>query len=589
LKTLTIQLITVIIIISINSCQNLDIEPINILTSKQVFEDQAAINAYMASLYDQAPWEDHNSSSYYSKISNKTDESIGTVETQTQTILGDGNDEQWWGYSSVRNVNDFLEKLEESQLNEEFKLKLKGEALFIRAFYYFGMVKRYGGIPIIDKVQRLTGDNLHELQVARDKEEDVYNFIANDLDEAAELLPVINGKGRATKYGSLALKSRVMLYAASSAKYGNVFLDGIVGISSDKSDEYWNAALIAADAVINSGVYNLYEKNTNKTENFQQLFIDEDNPEAIITKYYTYPGKSHGYHNSNLPFGVRAPTGAGSGIGPTLECVQQFEYIDGSPGKLKIGTPSDPVFYDNPMDLFDNFDPRMKATIIVPFDEWRGTTIDVQAGLYDQGIKVEAGDFSTLYNPITHEKDQQNGTIRIVGRNGLGGSEKTQTGFYIKKYLDYNLSQAEAGQAAQQWIFLRYGEVLLNYAEAAVELGRFTDAKEKINLIRSRAGIVLLNDSEITVDRVRHERLVEFAFERQRFWDYRRWHLSDDLFNNTWVHGIRPYFDIDKNAYRFETDRAGVYPKTFPTYLYLQRIPESEIAKNPNLVQNPLY
>jgi hypothetical protein len=202
---------------------------------------------------------------------------------------------------------------------------------------------------------------------------------------------------------------------------------------------------------------------------------------------------------------------------------------------------------------------------------------------------VEAGDYSALYNPVTHQTDNVNGTLHIVGLSGPGGSEKTLTGFYMKKYLDPNLAQGLLTNADQPWIVFRYAEVLLNYAEAAVELDKIADAKTAINLIRSRAGIVELGDADITIDRVRKERNNELAFENQRWWDYRRWRISSILLNNFQPKMLKTYYDIQQNAYRFETGNAGRYVKTFDPKVYYERIDPAEITRNPNLIQNPGY
>jgi hypothetical protein len=383
-----------------------------------------------------------------------------------------------------------------------------------------------------------------------------------------------------------------MLYAASVAKYGSVMLGGIVGISSSEANKYWQAAYDAAKLVINSGKHSLYKKNTNKELNFQQLFIESSNPEAIFSENYYYPNKTHGYDSWFLPYGVRGPDGYSSRMGPTLELVEQYEYVDGTSGALKIAnSDGTPIFYTNPTDIFKDKDPRCMGTVIIPFGKYKSSIIDVQAGIYDRGIKTEAGDFSALYNPNTHKPDNVNGTIHIVGLSGFGGSEKTQTGFYVRKYLNYNMDQSQAKQwgCYQAWIELRYGEVLLNYAEAAIELNNVSDAKWAMNEIRDRAGIKLLNDNEVTIDRVRHERLVELAFENHRWWDYRRWRISDKVLNNSRFHALKPYYDIQANAYRFETGLAGRYYKTFDVKVYYERIDPGEIAKNPKLIQNPNY
>lgn len=572
----------------LNSCndERLDIKPLDVLSNDQVFQSEAAINAYMASLYDAMPMEDFN----FGGFANNTDEA-GISMSPSNSVRG-GTDSQWWGYNNVRNVNNFLENLPSAKVGESTKKSLGGEARFIRAYYYLAMVKRYGGVPIIKEVQHYTGDNIAELQVARNTEKEVYDFIANDLDEASSSLPETNVKGRVGKYAALALKSRAMLYAASSAKYGNVLLGGILGIPSREAPKYWQAAMDAAKAVIASGRYVLYEKNSDKQANFEQLFLDRENPEAILSRFFSYPDKTHNYDRNVIPFGIRGPDGYSSGIGPTLELVEQYEYTDGTPGILKTGTRESPVYYANPTDLFKNFDPRMRATVIVPFDEWKGSVIDIQAGIYDQGKKWESGDYSTLYNLSTHQPDNANGSLHIVGLSGFGtvGSEKSASGFYVKKYMDPGLerSRVRTQGSSQPWIELRYAEVLLNYAEAAIELGLVAQAREKINLIRSRAGIVRIKDEAVTIDKVRHERLVELAFENHRWWDYRRWRLSDKLFNNTRPTALKPYYDVEKKAYRFERSVSISY-KTFGVEVYYERIDPTELSKNPKLVQNPNY
>jgi hypothetical protein len=592
MKNKLIYIFTTLSLLIFNiSCNDdkLDILPINILTDDQVFQNRAGIEAYMASLYDKLPLDGFN---LIPILSNSTDESMSYLGNAKLTSISDGTWFPWWGYDHIRNVNDLIGKLPNANVSDAEKNSLLGEAKFIRAFYYFGLGKRYGGIPIIKEVQNFTGDNIAELQVPRNTEKEVWDFIAIELDEAASLLPETNISGRATKYAALALKSRAMLYAASVAKYGSVMLNGLVGVDPAEATHYWQSSYDAAKQVIDSGQHSLYMKSPDKEINFTQLFIDTDNPEAIFSVYYQYPDKTHSYDPAVLPFSVRSPGGDGSQVGPTLELVEQFEYLDGTSGTLNLNNPDgSPIFYEHPTDLFKNKDPRCLATVIVPFAKFKDNVIDVQAGIYDQGVKWEAGDYSALYNKTTHQPDNTNGTLHIVGRNGLASSllESTQTGFYIRKYLDYNLEQARAGRPDHQWIELRYAEVLLNYAEASVELDKISDAKWATNEIRDRAGIKLLDDAEVTLERVRHERLVELAFEGHRWWDYRRWRISDKVLNNSFFTALKPYFDIQANAYRFEKEISGIYPKTFDVKVYYERIDPGEIAKNPNLIQNPNY
>jgi hypothetical protein len=382
-----------------------------------------------------------------------------------------------------------------------------------------------------------------------------------------------------------------MLYAASIATYGSEQLNGVTGVPVSEKNRFWQAAYDAANAIIQSNAYSLYGKNSDKSANFAELFIEKDNPEAIFSKFYKYPEKTHGYDYSALPYAIRGPGGDGGNLNPTLELVEQFEYMDGSSGELKlVNEDGSPKFYPNATDLFADKDPRCTGTVIVPYSIFKETVIGIRAGIYDEGVKVDGGLISAMYNTSTKSIDPD-GTVPVHGNSGIVSSlvESTQTGFYTRKYLDYTKPQSQ-NQSESQYIIFRYGEVLLNFAEAAIELGRPEEAKGAINAIRSRAGIKLLEDSEVTIDRVRHERLVELAFESHRWWDLIRWRTADVVLNNSLYTQLQPYWDIQKQAYRFEkrvlTERL---PKTFVPRVYYGRIPDDMINKNPRIIQNPGY
>jgi starch-binding outer membrane protein, SusD/RagB family len=581
-------------VICLSSCDNLLDTNTNILSDDQVFSNESAIEAYMVTLYNNLPMEDF-SYRYSSKV--PTDfcglECL-ICEQDNPTSIGDGTWWNKWSYSSIRNVNYFLSKIPNATLTDTKISQLEGEAKFIRAYCYFGLVKRYGGVPIIKTVQNYDGSNIDELQVARDTEKDVYDFIASDLDEAISLLPEESTeRGRANKYVALALKSRVMLYAASIAKYGSVQLDGIVGIPASNTDTYWKASFDAAKEVLESGKYSLYNTDpTDPASNFQAMFLDNStsNTEAIFSKDFYYPDKTHSYDLWNIPYAVRCSSGYGSRINPTLEFCEDFEYIDGSDGALKIKDENgNYIKYKNAPDIFNNKDPRFTATVIVPFSDWRGTTIDVQKGIIDNGDTITTGNYKTLYDTINHVTSSSTG-IHIIGENGIGGgTEVSITGFYIRKYLNtaYDASDIANG-SYQSFIDIRLGEILLNYAEAAAELGDISSAKYAVNLIRSRAGIALLNDNEVTIDKIRHERKIELSFESHWYWDIRRWRIADNLINNEKGSAILPYYDIQSHSYIFKRTKVG-YSLTFYTKLYYEKISDSDISANPKLVQNPNY
>lgn len=558
------------------SCSEyLNVKPLNIISDEDVLKDETLLLSYVGTLYDALPLDNFGS------LLNGPNESHG----------GTGSGGGFWGYNHVRRANNLIEKISNAPVGEKIRNTMMGEAKFIRAYYYFAMVKRYGGVPIIKEVQNYSGnDDITAYQVPRNTEVEVYDFIAEDLDGAIQLLPEINMKGRANKYSALALKSRAMLYAASSAKYAPVQLNGLVGIAESEQNRFWQSAMDAAQEIIDSDKFSLYKQNPNPVDNFSQLFLDKNNPEVMFAKYYFYPEKVHNYDRDIIPYGVRGPDGYSSGSTPILEFIEQFELLDGSPGILDIGTSSSPVLYDHPLDLFAKHDPRLAATVMLPFSLWRGDEIDVQAGVYDQGTKTETGDPNARYN-INTKKIDSDGTIKVVGSNGFGGSEKTQTGFYLRKYLDSSLERANVrtNGSSQHWIAIRYAEVLLNYAEAAVELGKISQARTALNEIRSRAGIAEVNDGEVTVDKVRHERLVELGFESHSLWDFKRWRLTESLYNNKPVGVLKPFYDVRAEAYRFEKSTVPNAFKTFVQSSYYTAIPASELAANPKLVQNPGY
>lgn len=604
------------------SCQKkLIIPPVTILSDQQVFSSEGGILAYMVSLYSTLPMEDFNFSNaaidnpWSGRTAFCSGEAL-TCQADMVSTIGDGTFWNLWSppssvnswfaspnaWPQIREANNFIANIVSASIPPGEKQSYLGEAMFIRAYNYFALVKRYGGVPIIKSVQTYSG-SMAPLQVPRNTEQEVYDYIGTQLDSASMLLPATSERGRANKYVALALKSRVMLFAGSEAKYGSVQLNGLVGIPSSAASQYFKASFNAADSVINSGSYALYNKYADPVENYTNLFLDDDpgsNKEIILERDYGYPIYYNHWNCWNLPYGVRGPDGYGSRFDPTLEMVEKFENIDGSPGDLQVtDAGGHPIEYKNPVDIYKNKDPRCLASVIMPFSSWQGTTIGIQAGIIDDdavsptatiyGRKaVTAGNYNQLYNINTHKIDP-NGTQQIVSINGIWGSETSVTGFYIRKYMDYNMPQSQAsywGPMKQSWFDIRYAEVLLNYAEAAIEQGDVGNAKYAVNLIRHRAGMP--NLTNVTIESVRNERTVELAFESHHYWDIRRWHIADQEIRNKRYTALYPYYDLQNKAWMFTKVPVG-YNYTFYSKLYYEKINPSQISADPQLVQNPLY
>src|SRR5699024_6705192 len=208
----------------------------------------------------------------------------------------------------------------------------------------------------------------------RNTEKEVNDFIREELELAIAGLPETNessSEHRVDKFGALALLSRAMLYAGSIAEYGDFDLDGLVGISKSDAAEYYEYSLKASKEIMEEGPFTLYDESDDKVANFQDLFLSaEGNSEIIFAKIYDAPDKAHSYDFYNAPQSFRVDYG--NAINPTLSLVEDYEYVDGSSGELKIeDSNGNPIHYDDPYDLFKDKDPRLKATVLLPFADWQ--------------------------------------------------------------------------------------------------------------------------------------------------------------------------------------------------------------------------
>ena len=584
--------------LSFYSCDYLDVPPINIIQDDAIFNSESGITSYMTTLYYDLPIEDFRYTQQGFNVSGKGQGRLPNVSGEAMcsssddiSTIGDGT---WWGcwdYGKIRRVNYFLKNFPAYKSNFQNTVLADawmGEAHFIRAYCYFAMVKRYGGVPILREPQEYVGD-IESLKVPRDTEKACYDFIAEDLDEAFRLLPdneEILGKGRATKYAALALKSRAMLYAGSIARYVSCDLIGFVGIDKALANDYFELAYKAVKELEKSKRFSLYRKNSDKEKNFAELFLAEDSPENIFCKYFQRNVNAHGWDVYFVPYQYRG-NGFSSNMNPTLEFVEMFEHKDGTPANFAERAKD--TYFDDPSELFQNMDARFGGSIIYPNAIFMGEPCSIQKGLIiEDGSKKEN---ATNYEEAVYTANDGQ-VYHIVGKSGSGNYSGNMTGFFMRKYLNENMPQSEVieNYSEQHWIEFRYAEALLNGAEAAVEMGQhLDDALLWINEIRSRANIKQLSLSDLTVDKVRHERRIELAFENHTYWDLRRWRIADKEIETKQYTGLCPYFDINKQKYIFEEVAANKYYYTFDVKMYYERIPDGEIAKNEKLKQNPYY
>jgi hypothetical protein len=575
--------IAVILLFIFSSCEKvLDKAPLDIISDDVVWDDPVLIEAYIVQVYSEMNFLAWRYNEDINMLSQLSDESRGGYEWRNVYLTWkpgflneNGGLEEWWGYSTIRKMNEFLVQIETSPIPEADKAVMIAKMRFARSFAYFAMVQRYGGIPIITVPQAIDAP-AEELYVSRDKEVDVYDFILDEMDAIAGDLPESypNAEiGWPTKYAALALKSRAAMYAASIATWGEVKINGLVGIPASEAQRFWQASYDASKTIIESGPFQLYNKQPgNKTENFRQLFLDENNGEVIFSKQYTgLGGVAHSWDQREFPSQASAYSGNSTAV--YLEMIESFENIDGTPGTLDRAAISGTTW--NLRDLFANKDPRFHASIFFEGNTWQDDSLEDWRGLI-----TPAGDtiVDGFYNGIAAQ-----------GRNFQTAQGALATGFAVKKYCDDTKITPNPNEASTDFIVFRLGEILLNYAEAAFELNKTDEALGAVNQLRERAGIALL--SSIDRDKIRNERKVELFSENQRYWDLKRWRVAVSAISRPFT-GIATLYDVNSGKFviEFLDNIDGQNQARFEDQHYYLPITPVRIANNPNLApENPDY
>ena len=627
------------------SCQSLDIEPRNIITEQAVFSSVAGVESYLITCYNHNYVEDftHDGVRYgWCTIATSGAYCGETVDEEwwsdgKYTNPGSG-DFSFWNYNYVREVNYFLESIDSyaDRFSADLVDQWKGEAYFIRGNHYFNMVKRYGGLPIVDHVISLDTP-AEEMQIPRSTEYETYKFVCDDFAQAAKLLKANTGytKARASKGAAYAMLSRAALYAGTIAKYNDRYSPWnsstqLQGIDKSHANEFLEIAYNAACEVEKLG-YDLegdYYEMFGTTKGY-------DNCEYIMLKEWKHVSAEdcNSFVTNSAPRSTELFTGYDiPGFNcPTFDLVELYEDVNGGPasrgfdGRMyKNGTSEAGglLEYSDPADFFSGKDPRLAQTVILPFSKYYGADMVIRKGLrMSDGTYLDSGDEATLnkamddgyvvnsfpgyneqftvqmvYNPDTKTKGpnfSRNGAA-VSSYDGVN-SMATPSGFYTRKFQDENVAISTLTQRNNETPFpvVRYAEVLLNKAEAAVELGKnTTEGLAAINKVRSRAGIRALTSGEFTVENVRLERQVELAIEQHTYWDKRRWRtMHTEWTNNRKMRALYPYLDYTNQVYVFRpgTARANLYDGTFDIKWYYLAIPASEINKNPALVNNYGY
>jgi starch-binding outer membrane protein, SusD/RagB family len=543
-----------------------DIVPLDRVPETAVWADESLIKAYHNELYNGIP---HGFGIHlYSKL---TDEAYNSVPGgQGPEIYklnsvdpdnvgrggnGDNNFIYYWnrGYSYLRKVNVFFEKmaLPETPVFAT-KARLIAEAKFLRAFIYFNLIERYGGVPIVKRSYELSDNG--SVNFKRNTFDECVAFIQQDLTEAIAELPVSYSStnaldyGRATKDACYALLSRLYLYAASPLH------------NPSHDNAKWQKAADAAAVFVLNGdrgysLYPDYKTLFNSNSGFAQN-------EYIFARNFT-SATSHAAPPNNLGRRYGAYGGWWASNGPSQNLVDDYDMINGEPaftwsGNVKTVNPASG--YD-PARPYFNRDPRFEATVIHDSTTYHGDLIETWV--------------STDGNKFGYDSWKQS-------------SDNPRSSYWMKKFMPETQAISFNERYTQPWPHFRLAEMYLNYAEAMLELGDETACRTFINKVRKRASVNLPDipasvTGQALKDRLYNERRIELAFEGHRFFDIRRWKIANiienrpiygmDVIKNltTGVSTYTPVPLLQKNAYQ---DKMNLMP-----------VERAEIQRNKELAQ----
>ncbi len=541
---------------------------------------------------------------------------ITTEGTETPSNMGWFNSTFRWGnlWEAIREANVAIQELPESTFDDDdLRDRLLGEAYFLRAYYYHQLLRHWGGVPIIDKPYGLNED----YSIARSSYEECVNFIVSDLDMAISKLdgkPVTDG--RASKLSAMALKSRILLYAASDlhdaataqskssllSSYSNIEL---IAYTSGDRQARWIKARDAALAVLNDAPgwkLNLTAPVSPEEgkANYISLYCGGQSsvgdPSAAVdilfqrthTAEYTV---ENGWPLGGINFGINnGPNGYHNWAGntPIQQLVDDYEMMDGSKFDW-----NNPVHASAP---YTNRDPRFYATIMYDGADWKPRPSDVAA--MDPANQIQTGYYD----------DGQGGVINGIDTRdaALESWNGSRTHYYVRKFIDPNPALPDDFSSAQviPWPFIRVTEIALNYAEACYETGDEATSRLWINRIRFRSGMPAINDSgEDLKKRIINERRIELAYEEHRLFDCKRWMIAENTLGRpikainimaTLKPGKTPHvpYKYDTSVYDysyapvFNTDTEN---RTWKDKMYFRPISRGEMNRNELLIQNPGY
>lgn len=632
-KIYYILIIAVLSLFSFTACDYLDIVPDEVATEDDAFATVQAAENFLYSCYSFIP----NPRSGTSSLDWFTgDEIVTAFEHETFANFPRGNYTanapiiSYWNtlFSGIKQCYLLKRNIDKTpDLEQNTADDYKAQADFLIAYYHFLLLRSYGPIILVKEEPLLNTDPKDFL--GRSTYDECVSWIAQKIDDAASRLPDTRSNqrmGLATSVAAKAIKSRMLLYAASPLYNGNQMyrdfknIDGSSLINTEYSVDKWikakDAAKLAIDAAETVGIrlyehsdasYNDLPEPSDPTQRCLRFtLVDKASKEHIWID-----ARSEGYYslqNKSRPFG----SGAWNGISPTLAMIDRFYSSNGLP------IDQDPSF---------NFEQRFSVTT---FDEGsingEGQTLSLNIGReprfyawisFHNGYYECQGVFNQGTDHTVYAESNKRGINNMKVLTRFTRSETcgirnrsnnySPTGFLNKKGVHPASNSGGGGHREYPWPIIRLGELYLNYAEACVESGDLDEAKKYLNKIRQRAGIPTVEAAwgsigvNLTRDKlreiVRQERMIELYMEHHNFWDMRRWLLAEDVFDAI-PEGANVMADnIEDFGSKTKLDGSVVTGGNAPNILrsftsprnYLMPIPYSEVQKNKNLVQNPGY
>jgi hypothetical protein len=528
----------------------------------------------------------------------------------------------WPLYGNIKNVNILLANIDNvpaETTEESDKLATyKGEAYFIRAFNYSNLMRSYGGVVLVDQPFELDQDFLSYTRASIDE---TLAFILADCDKAIAALPVKNEQGRATKGAAAALKSRILSWSTGTLMNGGYQPSNeLVSFQSGSLTQRLQDAKAAAKAIMDGtyGNYSLHGSTDDPPAN-----MTEEDVMAYADNFYSIFDQT-GEWNSESIWGIQYVQAQGNRTqqnkwwgpngyhnwgnnGPTEPTVRKFEMADGSPFVWDKYNPGNNNFReataaelaaDPEMNPYVGREPRFYATVFHDGSPWQAraeTDNKIQTGYY---LHTTPAGFMGLDQSAFSAK--VDAFVNAASGNQTAGADTrqalveawngTKNGYYIKKYTDPNIiGQFFDNQNA--WIELRYAEVLLDYAEACIELGGsdLQPGLDALNMVRNRAGLPdrVTTDQDQAREWLRHERQIEFYGEGDRFYMMRKWMIAGDVIENVSPMNIY-HFDDGSMIWNYDQS-ATADERSWIDANYWLPISRTEVNKAPQLQQNPGY